>query len=577
MASQVTANTAPRRLSPLRILGTDMPRDPSFLGVLHRFRTQSWGVIMVAMKRHRTYFNTMTRELRKHGVPPGLVFLAGVESAFHVRLHSGKEAVGLWQFIPKTAERYGLKITPWIDERRDVLKSTRAAARYLRDLHRMFGAWDMAVAAYNCGEHNLARVVQRCPGMSIWEIRRNPVCRLSTETKEHVARIFAQLYFWKYPPRNRPWPETLPTIRYTTVKTPGPVFLEDVAKAIHMEPKELYDLNAELSAWATPPGERYPLKVPQQNLRATRQFFSQSRSRRIPVWLRTHTLRPGTTMTSLTRRYGVSEAILRKINRLAEDDDIKDLRSLLIPLPQRRWSWTAKQLPILERYALRVQAFQWMHRPSTRFSQTYAHAQKRHVDRTEQKIRQERAKLEQRLAEQRRLLALAEAKKRKQRNHHRYRRHKRTRYAQNSTDTAQGAGSTWKRRRRWMADAGKDWSSRISRQAEHCYQVQAGDSWWRIAQKFDRYYHELMQFNPKIRQLRPGQWISVSPRKTCGSSQRRQPACYRIKSGDSWWRISRRFGLSITKLRQLNRQVQTLHVGRTLRLKPGTSCRTSRR
>ncbi|TNE50608.1 MAG: LysM peptidoglycan-binding domain-containing protein [Deltaproteobacteria bacterium] len=556
------------RLPPLRIMGLDMPRHPSFLRLLHRFRNKDWGVMYIALRRHRLYFRMMVKTFRRYGVPPGLVFLAGVESAFHVRLHSGKTAVGIWQFIPKTGRRYGMKISTWTDDRRNVKKASRAAALYLRDLYKMFGRWELAVAAYNCGERCLQRVLRRCPGMSFWDIRLTPRCRLSRETREHVARVYAELYYWRYPPRNRRMPQPLPPIKYATVRTPGPVFVEDVAKAIGMKPKELYDLNPRLSSWTTPPGERYWLKVPPSLRDDAQRFFRKARRRRVDIWLRSHRVHRKTTLSSLSRRYRVPVALLKKLNHLENNEDLRERKHVVIPLPKRRWRWKKNQLAKLQRYALRVKAFRWMNRPSTRFWETRTYARKRHKRNVRRKIQLAKAKLEKKIAEEKR-----ESRRRRLAYLNRHRRRRRARRRR----TRRRKGRVWRQKRRWVADASDHWASRPVRYGT-CYRVRKGDSFWRISRRVNVSFRQLRRFNRHVRVLQPGMNIKLGARARCKSRSRyrRRNRCYRVRSGDSLWRISKRHSVSIPNLRRWNRRANRLRPGMVLKLSGSSSCRRRR-
>lgn len=570
------------RLPPLRIMGLDMPRHPSFLRILHRLRTKDWGVIYIALRRHRLYFRTMVRTFRRYGVPPGLIFLAGVESAFHVRLHSGKTAVGIWQFIPKTGRRYGMKISTWTDDRRNVKKATRAAALYLRDLYKMFGRWELAVAAYNCGERCMKRILRRCPGMTFWQIRLKRSCGLSRETREHVARVYAELYYWRYPPRKRSMPQTLPPIKYATVRTPGPVFVEDVAKAIGMKPKELYDLNPRLSSWTTPPGSRYWLKVPPSLKSDAKRFFRKASRRKLSVWLRSHRVRSRTTLRALSRRYRVPVELLKKLNQLEDDEGLRDRKYAVIPLPKRRWRWKKSQQAELQRYALRVKAFRWLNRPSTRFWETRKYARKRHKRRTMKKIRKAKAKLEKKIAEQRREAAEKKRRAAEQRREARRRRlaylRRYRRYKQRRKSRRQRRGKARRKKRRWVADTRNHWASRSVRYG-NCYTVRPGDSYWRISRRVNVSFRKLRKLNRRIRMLQPGMNIKLNRRARCKSRSRirRRNRCYRVRSGDSLWRISRRHQVTIANLRRWNRRANRLRPGMVLKLSHSSRCRRRRR
>lgn len=137
----------------------------------------------------------MAQVFREEGVPEWLLSVGFVESTFNASAHSPAQAHGIWQFIPGTGTRYGLKQTSWIDERSHPEKSTRAAARYLRDLHALFGDWLLALAAYNWGEGRVARVTQRTGIRDFWVLANRGL--LPQETTNYVPSVIAasQLLF----------------------------------------------------------------------------------------------------------------------------------------------------------------------------------------------------------------------------------------------------------------------------------------------------------------------------------------------------------------------------------------------
>ncbi|MEZ4751578.1 MAG: lytic transglycosylase domain-containing protein [Bdellovibrionota bacterium] len=110
--------------------------------------------------RSSRYIPLMKHILRNAGLPEDLVYLAMIESGFNIRAQAMARAVGPWQFMPATGTRYGLRVDSWIDERQDPIRSTEAAARYLKDLYLMFESWYLAAAAYNAGENKLLRAVR---------------------------------------------------------------------------------------------------------------------------------------------------------------------------------------------------------------------------------------------------------------------------------------------------------------------------------------------------------------------------------------------------------------------------------
>lgn len=136
------------------------------------------------------YFIPYIREiLRDEGMPEDLVYLAMIESGFNNHARSRASAVGPWQFISATGRRYGLAVNWWVDERRDIRKSTLAAIRYLRDLHKIFGSWELAWASYNAGETKVSRAIRRFQTLDFWTLARHRFLR--PETRNYVPKLMA--------------------------------------------------------------------------------------------------------------------------------------------------------------------------------------------------------------------------------------------------------------------------------------------------------------------------------------------------------------------------------------------------
>ncbi len=129
--------------------------------------------------------------LREKGLPPSLMGVAAVESGFNPLALSPKGARGLWQLMPETAQRYGLVVDSLRDERADPLKSTQAAAQYLKDLFAQFGDWPLALAAYNAGERRVAQAIERVGTRDFWTLRRQAA--LPNETLRYVPAVMAKL------------------------------------------------------------------------------------------------------------------------------------------------------------------------------------------------------------------------------------------------------------------------------------------------------------------------------------------------------------------------------------------------
>jgi len=239
--------------------------------VVYNDAVKKW--IHYYLNRGRDYFETYSARggryapllgkiLEDNGMPRDLIYVAMAESGFHAKARSYARAVGLWQFIPSTGRNYGLKIDWYIDERRDPIKSTIAATKYLKKLYEEFGDWELAAAAYNAGEGKLNRAIARYKTDNFWDLRKKRY--LKSETKNYVPKIMALAILGKNLTAfgfdniefNGP-------IDYTEIDVPAKTDLVDFAQEMHIDVEDIYSLNPEVLRWYIPPYvETYRLKVP---------------------------------------------------------------------------------------------------------------------------------------------------------------------------------------------------------------------------------------------------------------------------------------------------------------------------
>lgn len=145
------------------------------------------------MKRKGDKIKALQDLFEERGLPPGLAYVAIVESELESKCTSGAGAVGIWQLMPETAQRLGLKVNATTDQRRHFLKSSAAAARHFKDLYKDLDDWLLAVAAYNCGIGNVYKAIKKSGSRDYWKLQRF----LPAETKLHVKRFIAIHYYYE--------------------------------------------------------------------------------------------------------------------------------------------------------------------------------------------------------------------------------------------------------------------------------------------------------------------------------------------------------------------------------------------
>jgi membrane-bound lytic murein transglycosylase D len=272
------------------------------------------------LSRSERYIPMMKSVLKKEGLPEDLVYLAMIESGFSTHACSHANAVGPWQFIAGTGKRYALKIDSWVDERRDPLKSTIAAALYLKELYSLFNKdWYLAAAGYNAGENKILRAIDMYNTRDFWQISEGEY--LKRETKDYVPKLVAAAIIAKDPAKyGFADVAYLPPIEFDTVLIDSRTDLELVARLLGVSLATVRELNPELKKGCTPPDVAgYALKIP----KGTKDLFQREyaripadgRFKPEPAFSRYRAGR-GDSINSLARRFGVSVERIAAINGL---------------------------------------------------------------------------------------------------------------------------------------------------------------------------------------------------------------------------------------------------------------------
>jgi peptidoglycan lytic transglycosylase D len=282
------------------------------------------------LSRSGAYLDIMTDILKKKDVPEDIVFLSLIESGFNPYAYSIAHAAGPWQFIASTARRYGLEINWWKDERRDPVKSTEAAADYLKDLYSMFGSWNLAMAAYNAGEGKILKAMKRGKVDDYWDLRETRHIR--TETKDYVPKFIAARIIASNPEdfgfEHIDYKEPL---RYDKVELESPVDLSVAAECAGTTLEEIRRLNPELRRWCTPPDvSHYSLRIPE----GTKDSFLEKLSslpEKDRFTMDRYTVRRGDTFRRISRRTGVPVNVILSLNSMERIMPLKQGSKIYLP------------------------------------------------------------------------------------------------------------------------------------------------------------------------------------------------------------------------------------------------------
>jgi len=316
--------------------------EPSFLydPIMNKMKTKT-------LARHRHFFKAMNdaylfipaikNTLSKYDVPQEFLYLAMAESNFRTKAYSKKRAAGLWQFMPATAKKFHLKIDEYVDERRDLIKSTGAAAKYLSALHKRFGKWYLAAIAYNCGGGRLNRAIKKAKTDELSVLLDEEKKYIPRESRYYIRKIIAlaligrdeqYLLHSEYEYLlNRANAYSVATVELA----PGES-LKRISNLIHIPLKELKKLNRQLKYDFIPPYARnYDVYIPYIKLAEFKQKYYRESIRNI---YKIHVVTRGDNLLYIGKKYGVSYHVIKDFNHL-KGDRLSLRQKLIIPIPKQ--------------------------------------------------------------------------------------------------------------------------------------------------------------------------------------------------------------------------------------------------
>jgi membrane-bound lytic murein transglycosylase D len=291
------------------------------------------------IERSGRYDSMIRTRLAAAGLPQDLIYLAMIESGFNQVARSRSGAVGLWQFIPGTARRYGLTVDAWVDDRRDPYQSTDAAIRFLAELNDRFGSLYLAAAAYNSGPGKIQRGLRRhdyggVDGDQAYFLMAEGTF-LRRETRDYVPKLIAAALLAKEPERYgfgglTRWEP----LRYDSVRVEFAVGLDVVARLAGTSRDRIEEMNARFLRGVTPPDRRVWVRVPEGTADSVASRLTRLPERERVTFL-THTVTRGETLSSIARRYRVTVSDLKSANRL-RSNLLRVRQTLIIPVSLAR-------------------------------------------------------------------------------------------------------------------------------------------------------------------------------------------------------------------------------------------------
>lgn len=440
--------------------------------------------------RSGKYIDLMKEIMKEKGLPQDLAYLPLVESGFNPYAYSYAHAVGPWQFISYTGKTYGLHRNHWYDDRRDFVKSTYAAAGYLKDLYEKFGDWLLALAAYNVGGGRIAKAIKKQKTRDFWKLR------LNRQTRNFVPLYMAATIIAKDPERYGFHVEYDEPLEWDVVTVNKAIDLKAVADALDVAVDSIKELNPQLRRGVTPPNhDNYTLRVPQGTGALFAQKYDNLPEENLYFF---HKIKRGESVSSIAKKYGVSPFSIIQLNNLS------------------------KKYRIYAGHYLKVPNFSTQPRPREEKTYRYTTNSKGQIVYT--------VKTGDNLSEIAAYFKTTPyqiAQANKLRNQNRIFKGQKliipTRATKSSNETA-------------------------------TYTVRKGDTLWDIARKFGTTPQKIAQINGirKTDFLRPGQKLKIQ--KGSSVKSRIQSLVYHtIKSGDTLWRISRLYQVPLKKLLSWNR------------------------
>lgn len=304
------------------------------IDVVYNWRTKHW--LKYFQGKGRRHFIRWLERVEKYrdiiepilievGVPRDLLYVAVIESGLNLNARSKVRAIGPWQFMAGTGRLFGLRINWWLDERKDIIASTYAAAHYLKHLHKLFGSWPLALASYNAGEYRVAHAVSRQKTDDYWRLR------LPSQTRWFVPKFMAALAIARDPHKYGFGKPAADPLLFDIIEIKRSTDLRLVAKAAGCTVTRLKKLNPALKRWATPPEMVIELKVPRGTGEKCLAGIADIPPEKRVSWHR-HKVKRGEALSLIADKYDISISELKRLNNIRNAHRIREGKILLIPV-----------------------------------------------------------------------------------------------------------------------------------------------------------------------------------------------------------------------------------------------------
>ncbi|PLX67187.1 MAG: hypothetical protein C0602_10850, partial [Denitrovibrio sp.] len=476
------------------------------------------------LDRSNEYIYIVRDILRREGVPEELVYLPFTESGFNPSVTSRAGATGMWQFMKGTGKVYGLDSNFWVEERRDFEKSTDAAARHLRDLHDRLGDWYLAMAAYNAGLGKVLRAIKRYDTRDYFVMSQRKYRYLALETKDYVPKYLALRYLARnYQEFGFETPSGQPQL-FERVTLYRQANLYVIASIIETDIETLREMNPELMTPMTPPVEEYSLRIPYGKKDILEKELEHITDEELAQF-HIEFARKGTYISSISKKYGLTRDELKNINGLRHNTVLRDTY-LFIPIEKvYDAELNVAFVQELKRYNPKVHIVR-------RGDSMYRIAHKYGMSLYE-------------------LMALNRGVNAKI-----------IRPGQSII-----VSDSYYNARSGRKSSSRSYSSKTPSGSYNktTHRVRSGESLWSIANRYGTTISQVKSSSGLSSNIiRPGQKLTVFDYKS-GSSKTASNDKYTVRSGDSLWTIAKRFGTSVSRIKQKNNiKGSSIHPGNVL-------------